>query len=232
MSEVQVFHDNFNNGEADQFEKEKYLVVKGFLDDPLLSTAYAYALRKSQSGTVAPGDSQVPGTPSCYGDTLMETLLELFRPRMEELTGLRLHPTYSYFRVYQHGDVLEAHKDRKSCEISLTLTLGYEASKPWPIFFELDGHSVPVELLPGDAIVYRGTELKHWRERFEGVRSAGVFLHYVDQNGPFSDWKYDKREDRKHGKRKAVRSGMRHTLNYVDGSIRRAWALFKKLLLR
>lgn len=184
-----------NTREADQFQKEKYFVVKRFLDSALLGTVYKYALKKLLTGEMSLDDGQVPGTPSSYGDTLMETLLELFRPRVEMLTGLKLHPTYSYFRVYQHGDVLEKHKDRPSCEISLTLTLGYEAAKPWPIFFELGDHPVPVELLPGDAIVYRGMELKHWRERFEGVRHTGVFLHYVDQNGPLSEWKHDKREN-------------------------------------
>jgi len=224
MSEARVFHDNvfpdnFANGEAVQFEKQRYLVLKGLLEDPLLGTAYAYAIKKSLSGAMAPGDSQVPGTPSCYGDNLMEMLLELFRPRMETLTGLRLHPTYSYFRVYKHGDVLEAHKDRPSCEISLTLTLGFEASRPWPIFLELDDQSTPVELLPGDAIAYRGTELKHWRERFEGVRHAGVFLHYVDRDGPYADWKYDKR--------KGLRFSVRRVLNFARGNIRRVWASLK-----
>jgi len=225
MSEARVFHDNvfpdnFNNGEAVQFEKQRYLVVKGLLEDPLLGTAYAYAIKKSLSGAMSPGDSQVPGTPSCYGDNLMEMLLELFRPRMETLTGLRLHPTYSYFRVYKHGDVLEAHKDRPSCEISLTLSLGFEASTPWPIFLELDDQATPVELLPGDAIAYRGTELKHWRERFEGVRHAGVFLHYVDRDGPYADWKYDKR--------KGLRFSVRRALNFARGNIRRYRVSLKK----
>ena len=124
--------------EAVQFQKDKYLVVKGLLDEPLLGTVYAYAVKKSLSGSMALGDVQVPGTPSCYGDTFMEMLLELFRPRLERLTGLKLHPTYSYFRIYKHGDVLESHTDRPSCEISLSLTLGFEAAKPWPIFFEVN----------------------------------------------------------------------------------------------
>jgi PKHD-type hydroxylase len=35
----------------------------------------------------------------------------------------------------------------------------------------------------------------HWREPyFEGKWQAQVFLHYVDQNGPHAEWKYDKRE--------------------------------------
>jgi PKHD-type hydroxylase len=43
--------------------------------------------------------------------------------------------------------------------------------------------------------MYRGMDKWHWREPyFEGKWQAQVFLHYVDQNGPHAEWKYDKRE--------------------------------------
>lgn len=195
ISETQIFADYFNSTGADQFQKEKYFLAKGFMNNALLGAAYGYAVKKSLTGEMTFDDKQVPGAPSSYGDTLMETLLELFRPRVEMLTGLKLYPSYSYFRVYHQGDELKSHMDRPSCEISLIITLGYEAAKPWPIFFELGDESVPLKLLPGDAVVYRGAEIRHWRESFEGLRHAGVFLHYVDQNGPYADWKHDKREN-------------------------------------
>jgi len=201
---------------AGRFREQNYLVVDNLLSNPLLGMVYAYALRKSSNGKMSIDDGQVPGTPSCYGDPAMEMLLELFRPRVEMLTGLRLHPTYSYFRMYQTGDVLNAHKDRPACEIGLTLTLGFEAEQPWSIFFEVDDQPVPVDLLPGDGIVFRGTEMKHWREPFTGTRHASVFLHYVDQNGPFSEWKYDKRN--------ALRSRARRMLACAGGSVLRPWA--------
>jgi hypothetical protein len=47
----------------------------------------------------------------------------------------------------------------------------------------------------GDAVMYRGCDIYHWREAYkEGKWQAQVFLHYVDQNGPHAEWKYDKRE--------------------------------------
>ncbi len=47
----------------------------------------------------------------------------------------------------------------------------------------------------GDAVMYRGCDIYHWREPYkEGKWQAQVFLHYVDQNGPHAEWKYDKRE--------------------------------------
>ena len=34
---------------------------------------------------------------------------------------------------------------------------------------------------PGDMLVYRGMELEHWREEFQGNDCCQVFLHYNDQ---------------------------------------------------
>jgi hypothetical protein len=69
-------------------------------------------------------DQQVPNTYSHYADMVMETLLVKMLPVMASETGLDLVPTYSYARIYKHGDILKRHKDRPSCEISTTLNLG------------------------------------------------------------------------------------------------------------
>ena len=69
-------------------------------------------------------DAQIPNTYSHYADPVMETLLVKVLPKMQEETGLKLIPTYSYARAYKKGDELKKHKDRPSCEISTTIHLG------------------------------------------------------------------------------------------------------------
>ena len=54
--------------------------------------------------------------------------------------------------------------------------------------------TVVADLGPGDAMLYRGCECPHWRDAFDGEQCAQVFLHYVDADGPYSEWRYDKRE--------------------------------------
>ena len=44
-----------------------------------------------------------------------------------------------------------------------------------------DNKGILVNLKPGDMLVYRGMELEHWREEFQGDNCAQVFLHYNDQ---------------------------------------------------
>ena len=147
-------------------------------------------------------DQQVPGVYSHYADPVMETLLMKVLPVMKEQTGLDLIPTYSYTRVYEKGSILWRHKDRPSCEISTTVNLGGD---PWPIYLEpkknvgkpeqmggkkgitasSNNKGVRVNLKPGDMLVYRGIELEHWREEFQGNDCCQVFLHYNDQNSEY-----------------------------------------------
>jgi len=124
-------------------------------------------------------DEQIPNTYSQYSNIAMETLMLKCQPKMEEVTGLKLYPAYTYARIYKKGDVLKRHKDRFSCEISTTMNLGGD---PWPIYLEPSGETdkkgIKVDLKPGDMLVYSGCELEHWRNKFKGKECIQVFLHY------------------------------------------------------
>lgn len=192
------------------FKKNKYTIIKKSISKDLSLFVYNYFLIKRQVAKtlfdqkyISPfetmfgiwADSQVPGTYSHYADIVMETLLLKLQPVMEKVTGLKLNPNYSYARIYKKGDILHRHKDRFSCEISTTLNLGGD---PWPIYLEPSGKEglkgIKVDLKPGDMLVYKGNELEHWREPFNGNDCAQVFLHYNNNATPGSlENIYDKR---------------------------------------
>jgi hypothetical protein len=176
------------------FDHDRYVVLPALLNEPTLSQVYGYACKCAESHRMSPGDEQVPDTPCAYRDFIMEGLLISLLPEIERASGLALSPTYSYFRVYKYGDSLARHTDRPSCEISLSLCLGFEQGESWPFWIEGRGGAASINLAPGDAVLYRGMELPHWREKFEGRRQAQLFLHYVDQNGPCTEWRFDKKE--------------------------------------
>lgn len=177
---------------ADLFGRQKYAVWRSCVKDPELSRLYRYACKRAENGTMFL-DGTAPGALSSAGDVFMDGLLMDLLPVAEEVSRLKLFPTYSYFRVYHRGDVLDKHTDRPSCEISLSLCLGYEAEQPWPLMVEGPQGVSSIELAPGDGLLYRGIECPHWRESMDGERAVQVFLHYVDQNGPYAEWKFDKR---------------------------------------
>ena len=184
------------------FKEHKYLIIRNAISVELANFAFNYFLMKRDAtewmysnnyvSEFTPGfgtwkDEQIPNTFSCYGDTFMETLMMKVLPIMEKHTALKLLPTYTYTRAYKKGDELKRHKDRPSCQISTTLHLG---GSEWPIYLDpTGGDNVPtgnqVDLKIGDMLVYRGCELEHWREPFEGNVCVQTFLHYNDSNGRF-----------------------------------------------
>ena len=190
--------------------KNNYKVIRQAITKELADFIYSYFLMKrkvarkmyderyiSQSNYDYGvwNDEQIPETYSHYADIAMETLLQNLQPKMEEETGLKLTPTYSYARIYKKGDILKRHKDRYSCEVSTTLNLGGD---DWPIYLEPSGEEgkegIKVDMQPGDMLVYKGTILEHWREVFLGDNCAQVFLHYNDASDPKAEEnKYDTR---------------------------------------
>jgi hypothetical protein len=122
-------------------------------------------------------------------DLTFETLLKIKKTNVEKVTGLELIPTYSFARLYKTGNELQKHKDRPACEISVTIKLGDTKNFNWPIY--INGTSVTLD--DGDAVIYKGCEVEHWREKHTvpNYFLGQVFLHYVDKNGPYENYKYD-----------------------------------------
>jgi hypothetical protein len=172
------------------FKKNKYHVIKSVISKDLAKVSYNYLLIKRnaiaymrENNYLAPfdnnfgtwDDEQVPNTFSIYGDPLMETLLLYIKPKMIKATGLNLYQTYSYARTYKSGDILKKHKDRPSCEISTTLFLGGDK---WPIYLNNGKKDIKINLKEGDMLIYKGCDLEHWREPFNGEVCVQTFLHY------------------------------------------------------
>ena len=178
---------------AIEFREKWYVVQRAVIDAASRDFLYRHALALADTGRIPLGDAQVADAPVAYCDPHLDTLLERMRGKMEDATGLQLWPTYSYLRVYKRGNVLKAHLDRPASEISMTLNLGMSTDEPWPIWIAGSLGVASVSLNPGDGLIYRGCDCYHWREPFAGNHLAQVFLHYVDQNGPNKEWKYDKR---------------------------------------
>lgn len=194
----------------EEFKKHSYVLAKNLIPQDLCRIATKYALIQETVSFHEEGEyAQVPNSHAMYGDTLMETLLFFLHGHMEKLTGLELFPTYSYYRVYRPGMVLDRHKDRPACEISTTVCLGYQYNNVddnynWGMFIDEESKNTPkdegiyfvsagnpgvmVQQTPGDLLVYKGYDVEHWREPFSagpGSYQVQAFFHYIDKNGPY-----------------------------------------------
>ena len=180
---------------AELFEQQGYLVIKQFI--PRLMCAYiAKNIGVLEANSrLSFGDTQVAKAFSGGSPAVTETLLDLMTPVLSQTLSCELYPTYSYLRIYVKGAELAKHTDRNSCEISATLPIEYESAGVWPLCIEIDGEAKKIELEPGDALIYKGIQIPHWREPFDGERQVQIFLHYVRKDGPYSEFKFDQRPE-------------------------------------
>jgi hypothetical protein len=181
---------------AEHFEKYGWAYIPDLLDR-FECEMLTHRLQSLELQGELKKDSQCPLSPSVYGDEILDKVLELTRPKMSKLINVSLLPAYTYARLYQKNDELKIHLDRPSCEISATITLGHDKnSEIWPIFFSRhrSKRNNIRKIIPiGGGVIYRGTQIWHWREKYEGNWQAQVFLHYVDANGKYADHAYDGR---------------------------------------
>jgi hypothetical protein len=176
-----------------EFDQNKFAVLRNFFNIKHVERMAKRMMFLKQTNNLI-FDRQCPLSSSIYADTVNSEYQELYRNKLETLIGYSLYPTYNYCRIYSPKEVLERHSDRPSCEISITATLDYNTfdDDPWDLYVEPD---IKIKLYPGDALVYKGCEIEHWREKFIGVYQTQVFMHYVDANGPYAECKYDFRSN-------------------------------------
>jgi hypothetical protein len=182
------------------FKEHSYVHIPGLLNPEISNFIYNYLVIKSCTNLPLTEESD-DYVRYWYGDLATETLTSLLVDKISSVTQKRLCPTYSYCRVYTKGEILKPHRDRASCQYSVTVNFGGD---PWPIYFgelnkdeDMDnGYNLKKEITlnPGDGIVYMGEKLVHWRNKFTGDHCAQAFLHYIDIDGPhYPEHAYDKR---------------------------------------
>jgi len=176
-----------------EFQQKSCVLIKSFLDPQSVQTVSRY-MEYAITGDAYNCPEDTWSKYSRYADPLIETILYNSKAEVEQITGLSLNPTYSFSRVYVKNDVMPKHVDRPSCEVSLTVNVATVGEK-WPIWMQVPGQDpVSITLEPGDAVVYKGCEVQHWRETAVNTEITAQFmLHYVNKNGPFAGYKFDAR---------------------------------------
>ena len=177
------------------FQDQGFQKIKGYVT-PYFSLFLRnyFALRVQNDGLK--GDPQAPNSHCVYGDPAFDMAMAMSTEDIGKIVGKRLIPQYTYARIYKNGSELKIHSDRPECQYSVTLSLGGEYEKPWPIWIkDYAGNMNQVPLDEGDMVVYHGTELEHWRDKFEGTAQVQLFMHYVDAEGEFKDRLFDGRRN-------------------------------------
>ena len=178
----------------EQFERFGCVLVQEFLDRTTIETISIYLENRIRRNEWRPDEKDYVTKFGYYADPLIEAVLQASLPLVSETCGRDLDPTYSYARVYRPGEKLSPHVDRPSCEISVTVNVASQG-RPSPIWMHYgDNEPSAYTLNPGDAVVYKGCEARHWRDTFQDEQlNVQFMLHYVDKAGPNAHCKFDTR---------------------------------------
>ena len=130
----------------------------------------------------------------CYG-VYMEYLTavihrEYLTSIIEKETDLKLIPTYCYIRKYFQGSILDSHTDRDACEISLSYCI---SGPEWEM--NMGDNTVITKI--GNAVIYKGCEVRHGRSEPSSGEVIQVFSHWVISDGAKSNRAYDNGKNRK-----------------------------------
>ncbi len=162
-------------------------------------------------------DGRVPGAGRLYCDMLLETILKQRQKAVEEIVESEVWPSYTYLRLHSNGASMARHIDRPASEIGVTIAIG--GDQKWPIWFRTKTGDISVSLDPGDAVIYLGGELPHWREKYEGQTQIQAILFYVFKNGAHADSRFDGRSGVGVQPRRNLRVEMYQRLRKMGGKV-------------
>ncbi len=158
----------------------------------LVRRSHAAALARYYQALIAygewlPGDEQVRLRHGYHNESVSRYFHHQLAGFVSLVAGEPVKPTYAYVSAYKQGAVLRPHVDRKQCVFTLSLWVDYSAHlsspEPWPLWFQTNEGKVAVTQRSGDAVLFRGCELPHWRDRPPADSASTTLLfHYVPRD--------------------------------------------------
>jgi hypothetical protein len=170
------------------FSQHGFTVIEGMLPSAQVSALRSY-WQKLAALDVIPDRGDNGTRRGSHGEPSSALLLHLLQSFVERIVGADIKPAYSYAWVYRRGAALPSHRDRDACRCTVSLLVDFapavDGPTPWPLGIHPRGGGAPIEIEQsvGDAVIFNGQELKHFRPEFtSGERSTSLLMHYVDRD--------------------------------------------------
>jgi hypothetical protein len=174
-----------------KFRESGYAPVSNLIHPFHLGELRRHFRRQIRKGATRLGDDQSPRRYIAHNEPAARFFHLQLTKAVSDMVGEAVKPSYVYMASYQSGARLEKHTDREQCEFSITMCVDYapepRVATPWPLYLDTRDRTVTVYQCLGDALLYRGRKLPHYRKTLaEGNTSTSIFFHYVsaDFDGP------------------------------------------------
>ncbi len=171
---------------AAHFERG-YVPVSGLIHPFHVGALRRYYRYRTRNGYFLVGDEQVRRRFAAHNEAVARFVQHQLTHAISDIAGAVLKPSYSYFVSYLGGAELEEHVDREQCDYSITACIDASpephAESPWPVKLGKGEEKISIYQRLGDALVYRGCQVPHSRDRLpSGYTSTSLLLHYVHES--------------------------------------------------
>ena len=192
-----------------EFKQNQYVVLRELLPSPQMKAMRQY-YRQYLAGGFMPFDDTQSKRFYQHNEPLARHFHQNLTKIMSLVVGEEVIPSYVYVGSYINKADLTPHTDRDQCEFSISFQVDYLPEpenyvSPWGLFLwkpdfsknepieytsnkfpaanEAEDKNTAVYLASGDALIYKGRELIHYRYSLpENHQSTSLFFHYVPKD--------------------------------------------------
>ena len=170
---------------GDVLRARRYVVVPQGLDRWTMASIRRYYRELIDEGYLLFGDKDWPKRYFARWDPIAHFFHEQWTALASDIAGEPLRASFPFFVEYHPGSDLPAHTDREQCVVSISVQIDHtpppSGPAPWPIYLQPGGPetNIPVHLRLGEAAMFYGQEVRHYREALPSGSSSFWFLFYV-----------------------------------------------------
>jgi hypothetical protein len=170
-----------------QLQTEQYTVLRDIIRPLQLAALRNYFRLLDQKGYLVKEPSRGSQSINRYiwhNESIARFIHHQITKLLNQVVPEPIKPSYTYLSTYKSGAILPRHMDREQCVWNLSLLIDtnpeMDLSDSWPIYLEIEKEVKAVRLEMGDGVLYRGTDIPHWRDALaDGHTVTLIFCHFV-----------------------------------------------------
>jgi len=162
-----------------------YAALSGLFPERYVEAIRRYYREAIAEGLLRFGDAQTGRRYNAHNEALGMWLHARLAPLVQRVVTEPVRASYSYVAGYLSGADLPRHTDRAQCRFTLSYAVdftGPAGAAPWPFCLECPQDEAVVQCLlePGQAVLFRGCDLSHFRDPLpDGQTSTSLLFHFV-----------------------------------------------------
>ena len=167
--------------------------LKELIDDDLIYNYFSYKVENAEGKM----HTSLKGFPikgkigyigyDFYCDYLSIILHSKITPHVSKIIDKQIIPSFCFTRMYFEDSKLNFHTDRGACEITVSHC---HYGEPWKIYISEDDYVTE----KGVSLYYEGVDKLHGRIGSISNKALYTFFHWVEKDGKYDEFKYDKSE--------------------------------------